>query len=366
MSQVWLPCGIFHENYIKDQAWWQTPFVKFKMILLFIIVFVLIPWLLPEYWLEVCIMIGFTAMGAIGVQLLIGYSGLITLGHGAFVAVGSYTTALLLLYFPWPSFFIKAGLAYPISIFLAAIVSGLWSVLFGLPCARVKGFYLILTTIAAQFITVDFLISQCLSSIIKSAQCLTIPDSVKKIGPWVIDSSVKIYLLMAFLLTLMIVILANLLRSKPGRAWMAIRDNDIAASTMGINVFKYKLLAFFVAGAMAGVAGGFWISNVEALASEHFPWSWSLWLVGVILIGGVGSIDGIIFGSMFMVLVMELLQLAVIPLSTYYPKLLINFTFIKETIFGLAICLFLIFEPRGLSYRWWQIKNYFNLWPFSY
>ena len=171
---------------------------------------------------------------------------------------------------------------------------------------------------------------------------------------------------MAFLLTLMIVILANLLRSKPGRAWMAIRDNDIAASTMGINVFKYKLLAFFVAGAMAGVAGGFWISNVEALASEHFPWSWSLWLVGVILIGGVGSIDGIIFGSMFMVLVMELLQLAVIPLSTYYPKLLINFTFIKETIFGLAICLFLIFEPRGLSYRWWQIKNYFNLWPFSY
>ncbi len=366
MSSVWLPCGLFHENYVKDQGWWQTPLIKFKMTLLLLIVFIFIPWLLPEYWLEVCTMIGFTAMGALGVQLLIGYSGLITLGHGAFIAVGSYASALLLLLFPWPSFIVKLGLAYPISIVLAAVISGIWSVFFGLPCARVKGFYLILTTIAAQFITVDFLISQYLSSIIQSAQCLTLPPGIVKIGPWVIDSGIKVYLLMAFLLSLMIIVVANLLRSKPGRAWLAIRDNDIAASTMGINVFKYKLLAFFVAGAMAGVAGAFWISNVDAVSPEHFPWFWSLWLVGVILIGGVGSIHGVIFGSMFMVLVMEFLQLAVIPLATYYPKLLMNFSFLKQAVFGLAICLFLIFEPRGLAYRWWQIKNYFNLWPFSY
>ena len=366
MSKVWLPCGLFHENYIKDEGWWQTPFIKFKMILLLLVVFVFIPLLLPDYWIEVCIMIGFTAMGAAGVQLLIGYSGLLTLGHGAFIAVGSYATALLLLYIPWPKFLLDAGLAYPISIFLASIISGIWSVLFGLPCARVKGFYLILTTIAAQFITVDYLLSQYLSSVIKSAQAISLPSGLVKVGPWVIDNEVKVYLFMAFLLTIIIMVLANLLRSKPGRAWMAIRDNDIAASTIGINVFKYKLLAFFVAGMMAGIAGGFWVSNVEAITTEQFPWSWSLWLVGVILIGGVGSIDGIIFGSMFMTLIMEFLQLAVIPLSSYFPKLLINFTFLKETVFGLAICLFLIFEPRGLSYRWWQIKNYFNLWPFSY
>jgi branched-chain amino acid transport system permease protein len=102
------------------------------------------------------------------------------------------------------------------------------------------------------------------------------------------------------------------------------------------------------------------------LSPEHFPWFISLWLVGVILIGGVGSIHGAIFGSLFMVVIMELLQIALIPLSDYYPKVIIQFSFIKEAAFGLAICAFVIYEPNGLAYRWWQVKNYFNLWPFSY
>jgi branched-chain amino acid transport system permease protein len=171
---------------------------------------------------------------------------------------------------------------------------------------------------------------------------------------------------MAVLLTLMVIVLANLIRSRPGRAWVAIRDNDIAAEALGINIVWYKLLAFFVAGFMAGVAGAFWVSNTAALSPEHFPWSWSLWLVGVILIGGVGSIQGAIFGSMFMVVIMELLQMAVLPIADYYPQVLMNFSYIKDMAFGLAICAFLIYEPNGLAYRWWQAKNYFNLWPFSY
>lgn len=366
MSQVWLPCGHYYENYVKDQGWWQTPFIKFKMILLLLTIYIFIPKFLPEYWIGVCNMIGYTAMGALGVQLLIGYGGLITLGHAAFIAVGAYTSTLLILEFPWPKIFIDLGLAYPISIIIAAIVAGFWSVLFGLPSAKVKGFYLILTTIAAQFITVDFLLTQYVSKIGGRAQSFSLPPGTIKFGPFVIDSEVKSYYLMAIILTIMVTIMANLLRSKPGRAWVAIRDNDIAASTMGINVFKYKLLAFFVAGVFAGVAGAYWVSNTAALSPEHFPWFWSLWLVGVILIGGVGSIHGAIFGSIFMVVIMELLQFGVIPLSEYYPKLLISFAFIKQAIFGLAICIFLIFDPHGLAYRWWQIKNYFNLWPFSY
>lgn len=366
MSSVWLPCGHYHENYVQDQGWWQTPLIKFKMILLFCTIFIVIPQFLPEYWIGVCTMIGYTAMGALGVQLLIGYSGLITLGHAAFIAVGAYTSTLMVLELNWPAFMINYGLAYPISILAGGLVAGLWSVLFGLPCARVKGFYLILTTIAAQFITVDFLLTQYVSRIGGRGQAFSLPPGTIKIGPWIMDSEVKSYYLMAFLVTIMITVLANLLRSKPGRAWIAIRDNDIAASTMGINVFWYKILAFFVAGVMAGISGAFWVSNTAALSPEHFPWFWSLWLVGVILIGGVGSIHGTIFGSIFMVLTMELLQMAVIPLAEYYPALLINFAFIKKSIFGLAICVFLIFEPHGLAYRWWQIKNYFNLWPFSY
>ena len=366
MSPTFLPCGVYHENYVQEHAWWQTKFVKGKMILLFLILFVVIPLVADSYWISVCNQIGYTILGALGVQLLIGYCGQVTLGHAAFLAVGAYTSTLLILEFPWPKFLTDLGLAYPLSIIIAAVVAGIWSVLFGLPSAKVKGFYLILTTMAAQFITVDFIITQYVSQIGGRGQAFSLPPGTIKIGPWMIDSNRKIYFMMLVLVIMCVIGLANLLRSRTGRAWVAIRDNDISAEVIGINIVKYKLLAFFVAGFIGGIAGAFWISNLAAVSPEHFPWFWSLWLVGVILIGGVGSLHGAIFGSIFMVVVMELLQLAIIPLADTYPKLLMDFLFIKEAAFGLAICAFLIFEPNGLAYRWWQIKNYFNLWPFSY
>ncbi len=366
MSSVWLPCGDYHQTYIEDQGWWQSRFIKFKMLLLLAVVFVGIPLFAEEYWVGVATMVGYYAMGALGVQLLIGFAGLVTLGHAAFIAVGAYTSTLLVLQFPWPQFILDWGLAFPISIVVAAVVAGLWSVLFGLPSAKVKGFYLILTTMAAQFITVDFVITQYVSQIGGRGQAFSLPPGTIKLGPVVIDSERESYYVMAVLLTLMIIALANLLRSRVGRAWVAIRDNDIAAEALGINIVWYKLLAFFAAGFMGGVCGAFWVSNTAALSPEHFPWSLSLWLVGVILIGGVGSIHGAVFGSLFMTLVMEILQMGVIPMSEYFPKLLIDFAYIKDMAFGLAICAFLIYEPNGLAYRWWQVKNYFNLWPFSY
>lgn len=366
MSTTFLPCGVYHQDYTQDHAWWQTKFIKGKMALLFVLMFIVIPLFADAYMLSVCNQIGYTLLGALGVQLLIGYCGQLTLGHAAFLAVGAYTSTLLILEFPWPGFLMDWGLAYPISIFIAAIVAGIWSVLFGLPSARVKGFYLILTTMAAQFITVDFILTQYVSQIGGRGQAFSLPPGTIKLGPWVIDSDLKVYFMMLVLVILCIIGVVNLLRSRVGRAWVAIRDNDISAEVMGINIVKYKLLAFFVAGFIGGIAGAFWISNLAALSPEHFPWFWSLWLVGVILIGGVGSIHGAVFGSVFMVVVMEALQLAIIPLADTYPKLLMDFLFIKEAAFGLAICAFLIFEPNGLAYRWWQIKNYFNLWPFSY
>jgi len=366
MSTTWLPCGDYHQNYVQDHAWFQTKFIKGKMIVLMTILFVGLPLISDSYMLSVWNMVGFTILGALGVQLLIGFCGQLTLGHAAFIAVGAYTSTLLILEFPWPQFLIDWGIAYPISIIAAAIVAGLWSVLFGLPSARVKGFYLILTTMAAQFITVDFVLTQYVSQIGGRGQAFSLPPGTIKYGPWVIDTELKTYYMMIVLVLLCTILMANLLRSRVGRAWVAIRDNDISAEVMGINVFKYKLLAFFAAGFLGGIAGSYWISTLAAISPEHFPWFLSLWLVGVILIGGVGSIHGAVFGSLFMVVVMEALQLAVMPLADTFPKLLIDFLFIKEAAFGLAICVFLIYEPNGLAYRWWQIKNYFNLWPFSY
>ena len=366
MSTTWLPCGDYHQNYLQDQAWFQTKFIKGKMILLALFLFVFIPLVADDYWLSVCNTVGYTILGALGVQLLIGFCGQVTLGHAAFIAVGAYTSTLLILEFPWPKFLLDIGLAYPVSIVFAGLVAGIWSVIFGLPSAKVKGFYLILTTMAAQFITVDFIITQYVAQIGGRGQAFSLPPGTIKIGPWIIDSDIKVYFMMIVLVIICVVGLANLLRTRAGRAWVAIRDNDISAEVMGINVVQYKLMAFFVAGFIGGIAGAFWISNLAAISPEHFPWFWSLWLVGVILIGGVGSIHGAIFGSIFMVVVIELLQLAIMPLADTYPKLLMDFLFIKEAAFGLAICAFMIFEPNGLAYRWWQIKNYFNLWPFSY
>ncbi|MGB5747397.1 MAG: branched-chain amino acid ABC transporter permease [Desulfobacterales bacterium] len=366
MSTTWLPCGDYHQNYTQDHAWFQTKFIKGKMLALMVILFVGLPLISDSYMLSVWNMIGFTILGALGVQLLIGFCGQLTLGHAAFIAVGAYTSTLLILEFPWPQFLIDWGVAYPISIIAAAIVAGLWSVLFGLPSARVKGFYLILTTMAAQFITVDFVLTQYVSQIGGRGQAFSLPPGTIKYGPWVIDTELKTYYMMIVLVLLCTILMANLLRSRVGRAWVAIRDNDISAEVMGINVVKYKLLAFFAAGFLGGIAGSYWISTLAAISPEHFPWFLSLWLVGVILIGGVGSIHGAIFGSIFMVVVMEALQLAIMPLADTFPKLLMDFLFIKEAAFGLAICVFLIYEPNGLAYRWWQIKNYFNLWPFSY
>jgi len=218
----------------------------------------------------------------LGVQLLIGFCGQVTLGHAAFLAVGAYTSTLLILEFPWPQLLIKWGLAYPLSIIIAAVVAGIVSVLFGLPSARVKGFYLILTTMAAQFIIVDFIITQYVSQIGGRGQAFSLPPGTIKVGPWVIDSDLKVYYMMLVLVILCVTIVVNLLRSRAGRAWVAIRDNDISAEVMGINIVNYKLLAFFVAGFMGGIAGAFWISNLAAISPEHFPWFWSLWLVGVI------------------------------------------------------------------------------------
>jgi len=366
MSTTFLPCGLYHQNYSEDQGWFQTPFIKGKMILLFILMFFVLPYVLDDYWLGNANMIGYTILGALGVQLLIGFCGQVTLGHAAFIAVGAYTSTLLILNVPWPQVMLDMGIAYPISIIAAAFVAGIWSVIFGLPSAKVKGFYLILTTMAAQFITVDFIITQYVSQIGGRGQAFSLPPGTIKIGPWIIDSDVKVYYLMCVLVILCTVGVANLLRTKVGRAWVAIRDNDIAAEAMGINIVIYKLSAFFVAGFIGGVAGSFWISNLAAISPEHFPWFWSLWLVGVILIGGAGSIHGVVFGSIFMVVVMELLSLGAMSMADYYPDLLMKFQFIKEAAFGLAICVFLMYEPYGLAYRWWQMKNYFNLWPFSY
>jgi branched-chain amino acid transport system permease protein len=353
---VYLPSGVYHETYAASHAWWQTRLVRVKMALL--LVFVLtFPLYVNLYWIGVSNIILYTILSALGVQLLIGYCGQITLGHAAFIAVGAYVTAIGVLF--W-------GLPYPVAAVLGCVLAGLWSVLFGLPSARIKGFYLIMTTMAAQFITVDFIITHYVSRVGGREHYFSLPPGTITIAGWPVDSEIKVYYLASALTILCLAGMANLLRTRVGRAWIAIRDNDIAAEAMGVNVVYYKLLAFFAAGVLAGVAGAVWIPSLLFVSPEHFQLSWGLWLVGVILIGGIGTLHGAVFGAIFVTLIPELLRFAVFPLSDVYPALSDRFLYVKEAAFGLAIVLFLLYEPRGLAYRWQQTKNYFNVWPFAY
>lgn len=352
-----LPSGVFYTTYRQDQALWPTTFVKLRMCGLLVFLFVIFPQIASSYWLSLANLVGYTILSAMGVQLLIGYTGQVTLGHAAFIAAGAYTVAVLVLQYHVP---------YPMAFLAALVVAGLWSAFFGLPSARVKGFYLIMTTMAAQFITVDFIITQYVSRIGERGHSFSLPPGTLSIGPWVLQSDRDIYYLMITLVTLSVLAMTNLARTRIGRAWMAIRDHDIAAEALGINIVAYKLLAFFMAGVFGGMAGAFWVASLFAVSPEHFTWSWSLWLVGVVLIGGLGSNYGTIFGSLFMTLVMEALRNGVAILAPLVPALEASFLFVKEAAFGLAIILFLLYEPNGLAYRWWQIKNYIHLWPFSY
>lgn len=367
-----LPAGIYHEDYRQDHAWWQTRFVWFRMILLFVFLLAY-PYIvrlgplasIPQLQTPTAIRIGYYILMAMGVQLLIGYTGEITLGHTAFVAVGAYASAAVLLRVPWPEPLLQSGLLYPLSVLVGALSAGLWAVLFGLPSARIKGFYTIMTTMAAQFITVNLLITQYVSMSEGRVLSWDIPRELIKIGPWQIaGNNTAVYYWMLFLTGLCIFVMANLIRTRAGRAWVAIRDNDIAAEVIGVNINRYKLLSYFVAGAFGGIAGAFLISKQPFISQEDFTFTLSLELVGVILIGGVGSNYGTIFGSMFWVLVDSVLVSLVQPLTVPFPQL--QPAYFRQVGFGLAIILFLIFEPNGLAYRWWQFKNYVHLWPFSY
>ena len=278
----YLPCGVYFENYKEEQRWWRTGFIKSKMVVM-IILLLIFPALVDSQWLSVAFTINYYILAALGVQLLIGYCGQITLGHAAFVAVGAYCSAMMVLFIPWPQLIVDAGLAYPISMVTAGVAAGLWSVLFGLPSARVKGFYLIMTTMAAQWITVPLVITQYVSQIGGRGQAFSIPPGTIKIGPveldattqigsWEITGDMKIYYFSVILVAICLVAMGNLLRSKMGRAWIAIRDNDIAAETMGVNIVGYKLLAFFTAGFFAGIAGAFYVSTLSFVSPEHYEW----------------------------------------------------------------------------------------------
>lgn len=348
------PSGVYADSYKKDMRIikTRTQWVLSVTALVFLFALPHIPFLNSSYFLRLYIGIGITVIICLGLNILTGYCGQLNIGQSAFVMVGAFTSGLLNMSFGWPFWagVIPAGCA-------AAVVGAI----FGIPSVRLKGLYLALTTLGAQIILTWI----ALFGMPITAAGFSV-DPIK-IGSITFDTPEKFFYLAMFFTVMMTFFAKNLMRTKWGRAFIAIRDNDKAAEAMGIDIFRYKLLAFTICTFYAGVAGALLVHYMMWAQLESFTLQDSIWYVVMIIVGGLGSIEGTIFGVVCIVALKELIFVIGPMLEGNLPFLPIGAGsgLLLVIIGGIAI-FFLVFEPRGLSHRWNLIKAYYRLWPFGY
>ncbi|MDG4657484.1 branched-chain amino acid ABC transporter permease [Ectobacillus antri] len=347
-----MECGEFHVNYKQDTALFKIARVRWR-VLAMLALFFAFPLISSDYVIGLVTLCGIAAIGAIGLNILTGFTGQISIGVGAFLGVGGYTSAVLTA---------KLGLSFWVAVPTAGLVTALIGALFGIPSLRLKGLYLAIATLAAQVIIL-FVISRW-DSVTGGTSGLVLARPT--IGSFAFTSETSYYYLMLVTLIITTVFTLNLFRSRVGRAFIAIRDRDIAAEVMGIHLFKYKLLAFFVSSFFVGVAGALLGHYTMIVSPELYSIGVSVEYLAMILVGGLGSVFGSIYGAVFITLLPVFLRLGVESLSVVFPELGAIFNGLKEVAFGAVIILFLVYEPEGLAKIWRNIKDYFRLWPFSY
>ncbi len=364
------PAGVFDTSYAQDMKINRTRTSRFLANAAFVAV-LLLPLLtaegglglsvVPAVWVGIVVRIAIYTIAVIGLNILMGYTGQISLGHAAFVGVGAYSGALMARL--W-------GIPFWIAVPLAGLFTALVGLLFGLPSLRVKGFYLAMATLAAQFI-IPWLMRYPMERLTNGSRPLEVPDPQFfgfSFGPQVV-----MYYLIIPLAVLMAFLARNLTRSRVGRALISVRDNDLAAELLGINVFRYKLLAFFVSSFYAGVAGALWAFDIGSLSLDKFNLALSIEFLAMLIIGGAGFPLGPLFGVAFINILREnIIPNVVSNLKVVLPNV---FPFIAVAdvesslvpfLFGLALVIFLIVEPRGLAYRWEILRIAWKIRPYAY
>ncbi len=345
-------CGDFRTTYAEDMAIFDTGFAR-RSLAVFLAALFLLPQVANAYWLDVLNRIGIAVIGAVGLNILTGFTGQISLGNAAFLAVGGYATAALAG---------KAGLPFPLVIPLAGLVTALVGMVFGVPSLRLKGLYLAMATLAAHFL-VEFTVTHW-DSMTGGVNGITTPAA--QLFGFAFDNDRRLFYVIMPVAIGLLLFAKNLFRTKVGKAFVAIRDQDISAEVMGVNVYRYKLLSFGISSFYVGVAGSLLAYQARIISPENFPITVAIDYLGMIIIGGMGSILGSIFGAVFITLLPEVLRLATGALAGSVPGLMELFASLRMGVFGLAIVLFLMFEPDGMAARWHTIKNYWKLYPFSY
>jgi len=348
------PAGEFDTSYASDMATIRRRW-QWALLCAFLLALYALPLYTSQSVVSLVNRIGIAIIAVQGLSLLTGYTGQISLGQAAFMIAGGYISALLVNNLGW-SFFA----ALPV----AALGAGLVGLVFGLPSLRVKGFYLAMATLAAQFI-IPWFTRNTFPDLLGGAQGLNVrPPMLFGVE---FDTPARYLYITLTVLLLSTVVAYNVSRSRMGRAFVAIRDHDLAAELLGVNLFKYKLLAFFLAAVYAGVAGALAAHHIRHLNSETFHLIDSVMFLGMLVIGGLGSNLGPILGVIVVELLLELATLFGPFFIGFFPATAAGVVqALRPLFFGTALMLFLIFEPRGLAHRWRLFKAAWRLRPFSH
>mgnify|MGYP001363109083 FL=1 len=352
--------GDFSTTYREDSQTFPIRFDRLRYYAVLLIAFAVIPFFLNDYWVN-AIFLPFLiySIAAIGLNILTGYCGQVSLGTGGFMAVGAYATYKLMTAFPEVSMVIHILLAGGITAFVG--------VLFGLPSLRIKGFYLAVATLAAQFFLVwlfnrvPWFYNYSASGQINSPErtFFGIPITGANTEPW------AVYLFCLVFVTLSAIVARNLTRGAMGRKWMAIRDMDIAAEIIGVNPLTAKLSAFAISSFFVGVSGALFFSVYLGAVEvgEVFGINKSFLVLFMIIIGGLGSIFGSFAGAAFLVLLPVLLKNVLVTGLGWPTDLAAHLEFM---IVGFLIIVFLIVEPHGIAQLWRVAKEKLRLWPFPH
>jgi branched-chain amino acid transport system permease protein len=343
--------GDFRTSYQADMAIFDSDLSRW-LLAVFGIALLAFPAVATSYWLDVMNRVGIAVIAALGLNVLTGFTGQISLGNAAFLSVGAYTTAWLA----------GKGVPFVVAMYVSGLVSALVGMVFGIPSLRLKGLYLAIATLAAHFI-IEFVVVHW-EAVTGGVNGISVPSA--QLGPFAFDSDKRLYYLVLAAAAFHLWFAKNLFRTRMGKAFIAVRDHDISAEVMGVNVFKYKLYAFAISSFFVGVAGSLLAYQAKIISPENFPLGVAIDQLGMIIIGGLGSVLGSILGAAFITLLPEFLRLLTSALSAWFPGLVQLFAALKLGVFGLTIVLFLIFEPDGMAARWHRIKAYWKLYPFSY
>jgi len=340
--------GTLKESYTADAALFDSRTQKLWLVIAAVLL-VLFPFMASDYWLYLACLVAIHVASATGLNILTGYTGLVSLGQAAFMGLGAYTVAILQT---------RWGTPFALNLLAGGLVAMVGGIIVGIPSLRVKGLYLAIATIAASFIA-HFLFANL--KITGGTAGISMPPA-RMLGID-LDTSFRLYWLIVPVTVLMLLGAANLFRTRIGRAFIAIRDRDISAEVLGIPLLRYKLLSFGLSSFYAGVAGGLWAYFFRVVTPESFPLTLSIFFLAAIIVGGMGSILGGILGAVFMTMVPELLKL-IVDLLSGGAELTVFLSPVRLIIFGGLIIAFLVFEPLGLAEMWRRVRRFFHLWPF--